>query len=42
MTKQRKIKDHKEEKNNTRPMFAFGKIENKSSFLDGLLNQKKN
>ena len=23
-------------------MFAFGKIEQKSSFLEGLLNQKKN
>lgn len=31
-----------EEKSKVSSMFAFGKIENKSSFLDGLLNQKKN
>lgn len=30
-----------EEKPVAKPMFAFGKIEQKSSFLDGLLNQKK-
>lgn len=30
-----------EEKPAAKPMFAFGKIEQKTSFLDGLLNQKK-
>ena len=30
-----------EEKKEVKSMFAFGRIESKSSFLDGLLNQKK-
>lgn len=33
--------NHEEEKPKAHTMFAFGKIETKSSFLDGLLNQKK-